>query len=283
MKKYFYYLFFCLIFSLPFLTYGDEYYFALTTGHPFNEASLDAERAGGVELKFGDKVEIVYTLIRDDTVWFKIRQDEAEVYLPDPYLVKVSESAYLNNSGNLLIGYETVDKENAISLFYTPNDLVEISEPYKANGYEDRELLLRKEAAKAFTIMIDEAENDDVNIRIISAFRDSRYQSHLYKRALDRYGLDQASVAKPGHSEHQLGTTCDLTTDEIGYDLSRGFEETVAFRWIRDHAHRYGISYSFPKYKEKITGYIYEPWHFRYWGKERWRNYIDRMGMFFTR
>jgi D-alanyl-D-alanine carboxypeptidase len=52
---------------------------------------------------------------------------------------------------------------------------------------------------------------------------------------------------------------------------------------MRDNAHRYGISYSFPKYKEKITGYIYEPWHFRYWGKERWRNYLDRMGLFFAR
>jgi LAS superfamily LD-carboxypeptidase LdcB len=283
MKKNILFLFLCALLFLPVASFGDVYYFALPSGHPFKEASVAAGIEEGVALKFGERIEIVYELDREDTVWFIAREGTFRFYLPGSFLVRNREGMLSEAGGNLPIGYEMVDKENAISLYYKPDDLVEIPEKYKADGYESREILLRREAAGAFTLMIDEAEKDGVHIRILSAFRDSRYQAYLYRRAIERYGLHQSVVAKPGHSEHQLGTTCDLTTDEIGYSLTREFEATAAFRWMRSHAYRYGISHSFPKYKERITGYIYEPWHFRYWGKERWRSYIDRMGLFFTR
>ena len=175
MKKYFLYLFLCLFLPFPSVSSGDEYYFALPTGHPFKEATLDTEVEEGVELSFGERVEIIYELNWDDTVWYRARKDGSSFYVPEPYLVRSRMSTISEESGNLLIGYEVVDKKNAIPLFYTPNDLVKIPEHYRADGYEDRDLLLRREAARAFTLMIDEAENEGVSIRILSAFRDSRY------------------------------------------------------------------------------------------------------------
>ena len=68
MNKYFLYIVLCFLLPFPSFSSEEEYYFALPAGHPFKEASFDAERAGGVALKFGERIEIVYTLVRDDTV-----------------------------------------------------------------------------------------------------------------------------------------------------------------------------------------------------------------------
>ena len=67
-----------------------------------------------------------------------------------------------------------------------------------------------------------------------------------------------------GHSEHQLGLAADLTAADVGWDLQDKFGETPEGRWLVAHAATYGFVLSYPKNMEAITGYIYEPWHFRY-------------------
>jgi D-alanyl-D-alanine carboxypeptidase len=61
------------------------------------------------------------------------------------------------------------------------------------------------------------------------------------------------------------------------------FENTAAFQWLKDHRVLYGISLSYPKYKIEVTGYIYEPWHYRYLGDNLWRRQEYNPFAFYTR
>ncbi len=70
--------------------------------------------------------------------------------------------------------------------------------------------------------------------------------------------------ADQGYSEHQLGTTVDFSSDEIGGGLT-DFQNTKAFAWLEENAHRYGFTLSYPEANEY---YIYEPWHWRFVGQE---------------
>ena len=71
--------------------------------------------------------------------------------------------------------------------------------------------------------------------------------------------------AKPGHSEHQTGLSIDVEGSNLDYDL---FAESKEFNWMKNNAHKYGFILRYPKGKEHITGFKYEPWHYRYVGKD---------------
>jgi hypothetical protein len=244
--------------------------FVLSRGIPYTTPHLNAEKVRDVSLSFAERLNVRWKLIVDGMVWYRCEKDGTDYYIPDAFLT-MSPAIFVNDGdGNIPIGSATVDIYNGLPLEYRPGDLVPVLAGYKAAGYESREMLLRREAAKVYERLIDHAERDGINIRILSAFRDAEYQSHLYERALRRKGFSQNAVAKPGHSEHQLGTACDLTSEEIDSGLSESFGDTAAFQWLRDHMTDYGIALSYPKYKIRVTGYIYEPWHYRYMGKERW-------------
>ncbi len=260
-----------------------ELYYALPKGYGYARSSFIAQNHYEVPLRFGERLQQVSSFVREDVVWYSLSRGTHSFFLPSTFVVRFEREERGFRGRNIPIGQETVDRMHPIPLFYRPDDLVPLPVEYKASGYELRTLLLREEAKEAFIRMMEDAKKQGVCIRVISAFRDASYQSNLYQRAIDRYGPVQKAVAKPGHSEHQLGTTCDLTTDEIGYALSGCFETTAAFEWLRKNAHRYGISCSYPRYKQSITGYIYEPWHFRYWGIDRWVLQNERMGLFFSR
>ncbi len=262
---------------------GGSFYYALPRGYPFMKSSFISQNDRRVLLTFAERIDMISRTVREDVVWYHMERGDHVFFLPEQFVVRIPLSSRYEENRNLVIGYESIDREHPVHLSYRPNDLVLLPERYKAEGYEGRVLQVREEAGEAFIRMIEDAENDGVCIRVLSAFRDAQYQSYLYERAIERYGPVQVAVAKPGHSEHQLGTTCDLTTDEIGYSLTGMFESTAAFEWLKRNSYRYGISHSYPKHKERVTGYIYEPWHFRYWGEDRWTSYIERMGLFFSR
>ena len=74
--------------------------------------------------------------------------------------------------------------------------------------------------------------------------------------------------AYPGTSEHQTGLCVDFITEEMGGDLTVAFEGTQAFAWLSENAHKFGFILRYPKEKESVTGYTYEPWHYRFVGRE---------------
>jgi D-alanyl-D-alanine carboxypeptidase len=158
-----------------------------------------------------------------------------------------------------------VDKQHALADDYAPSDLVSIPGDYLVPEFGG---LLRAEASNALVSMLGDAFGAGYDIRARSAYRSYSEQEATFQHWVDTVGYDEAVriSAMPGHSEHQLGTTADVTSADVGWELTEGFGETAAGQWLAANAHLYGYALSYPAGAEAVTGYAYEPWHFRYIG-----------------
>lgn len=147
---------------------------------------------------------------------------------------------------------------------FEPNDLVYPEGVINANGQP-----LREVAAIAGQNIIFDAAQDGVHMGIISAYRPYDLQVSLFNTYVARDGLEYADrySARPGHSEHQTGLVIDFD-DFTGCGLDQCFESTPAGIWLMDHAADYGFVMRYPNGYEHITGFMYEPWHYRYVGPE---------------
>jgi D-alanyl-D-alanine carboxypeptidase len=161
-----------------------------------------------------------------------------------------------------------VDKQRVLPTDYVPPDLVAVGAGLAAPGF--RGPLLRAEAAGALSRMLSAATAAGNDIRVRSAYRSYAEQERTFAYWVSVLGEAEARriSAEPGHSEHQLGTAADLTTSDVGYDLTEAFGDTPAGRWLADNAHIYGFALSYPAGAEDVTGYAYEPWHYRYIGAD---------------
>lgn len=128
---------------------------------------------------------------------------------------------------------------------------------------------LREPAARAAEAMTGAAAKAGVPVRIISAYRDYATQVALYNSYVARDGQAAADTysARPGHSEHQTGLVIDLDDHGDCY-LMACFGDTAAGAWLAEHAAEYGFIVRYPEGKEAVTGFMPEPWHFRYVGPE---------------
>ena len=114
------------------------------------------------------------------------------------------------------------------------------------------------------------AEANGTPIKIIVGYRSYLTQADLFERRVDELGASEAGsrVARPGHSEHQLGTTIDITCEASTTSTSRGAPRPTG-QWIASHAHEFGFILSYPSEASDRTCYDYEPWHLRYVGREQ--------------
>jgi D-alanyl-D-alanine carboxypeptidase len=160
-----------------------------------------------------------------------------------------------------------VDKQHALPASYAPADLAGIPGDYLAPGFGGS---LRVEARDALVEMLGAAFQAGYDVRARSAYRSYAEQQATFQYWVDTLGYEEASriSAMPGHSEHQLGTTADLSTAEVGWALTESFGGTAAGSWLAEHGHEYGFALSYPAGAESVTGYAYEPWHFRYIGRQ---------------
>ena len=137
---------------------------------------------------------------------------------------------------------------------------------------------LQTPACDAFLEMQKAAAADGVTVWMQSGYRSVKYQTGLYERKTKYYtdrGYDTATakemaaavVNPPGYSEHNCGLAADLNSPEHT-GLDEGFENTTAFRWLCEHAADYGFILRYPKGAEDKTEITYEPWHWRYVGRE---------------
>lgn len=159
------------------------------------------------------------------------------------------------------------NKQNSLGDNYEPSDLVQPN--IRLRTASEMTSQVRKEAATAFENMFADAKKDNIYLIGISGYRSHDYQATVYNNSLSTNGAEHTSkyVAKPGHSEHQTGLVMDVLSTE--YDsLDIGFENTAAFKWLYHNMSNYGFILRYPKGKENITGYQYEPWHLRYVGKD---------------
>jgi len=124
--------------------------------------------------------------------------------------------------------------------------------------------------------MFAEAEQDGIHLKLQSAYRSIEYQEGLFEKKVarvikagtpeeDAETVAASEVARPGTSEHHTGLAFDIVCDEY-QQLEPEFENTDAFKWLRENAYRFGFALRYPEGKGEITGIIYEPWHWRFVG-----------------
>ena len=154
-----------------------------------------------------------------------------------------------------------VNKKFRLPKDYIPNDLEIIN-----INYANENKMLRKEAKEAFESLSEDALKEGYKIIAVSTYRDYDYQNNLYEEYVSTSGMEYADKcsARAGHSEHQTGLAVDVMGSNNDYNL---FVDTKEFSWMKDNAYKYGFILRYPDNKEKITGFKYEPWHYRYVGK----------------
>ena len=192
-----------------------------------------------------------------------------------------------------------VNKTNALEKDYEPASLTTLT------CKTTREMELESRAAQALYAMLAEMKAAGVSdIAVTSAYRSYDYQVGTYNgwvqkemtgpisedayRVLgqeyikmnyldkkifslnleDAHKVAQSYSAMPGQSEHQTGLCVDFITSKMNGELTEAFETTSAFEWLSQNAYKFGFILRFPKEKESITGYTYEPWHYRFVGRE---------------
>ncbi len=146
---------------------------------------------------------------------------------------------------------------------YTPSQLAVVDPKYLLNGKISESI--HTNVLPFLEKMLAEANASGVDLKIVSAYRSYADQVSvktgykvLYGAGANRFSADQ------GYSEHQLGTTVDITTPALK-GLSLQFEKKPEYQWMLDNAHRFGFTLSYPK---NNTSYQFEPWHWRFVGVE---------------
>lgn len=174
---------------------------------------------------------------------------EVNIGLDNPFYSKTNEVKKYSKS-------MLVNKYNYLNKDYKPYDLVIVDNTKLSNI-----------AKNAFYELKNAAKKENLNIIAISGYRSYSYQEVLYNKYLTVDGKEKADTysARPGFSEHQTGLAVDVSNGKTSY---MNFENTNEFIWMNNNAHKYGFILRYPKGKEKITGYIYESWHYRYVGTE---------------
>jgi zinc D-Ala-D-Ala carboxypeptidase len=172
----------------------------------------------------------------------------------------------VTNGHNLLV---LVNKHRQLPRDFVPTNLVIPDVPFKIQRYDEKKQL-RDIAAKALEELFSAAKADGIELVAKSGYRSFGRQEMLYNYNVKKYGEAEAnrSSAKPGQSEHQTGLAMDVTAASVALSLTQKFGETNEGKWLAEHAAEFGFIIRYPKDREHITGYIYEPWHIRYVGVE---------------
>ena len=215
-----------------------------------NDLEKEKERVEEIEDEF-DEIEDEYDRINNAVSdLIKLGNTDEEL------LVKYSKIYFLNEN-------------------YIPSDLKTIDSQYVLGS---KPLQIHADAWPFLKDMLEDAKDDDMDLRILSAYRSFDYQGELKAHYLTVYGegANQFS-ADQGYSEHQLGTTVDFTNPTNGSSLSI-FDETDEFEWLQDNAHKYGFTLSYPK---DNAYYQYEPWHWRFVGTDLADDLYDEEQFFY--
>lgn len=192
-------------------------------------------------------------------------------------------NSYKAKNGNLSIEEIIINVGASLDYDYY-NHTREVTDPYDTlvlvnkyhilpSGIEPKNLVniegqrMEKVAADAMSKMVKDMRSDGLSIILQSGYRSEELQTTIYNKNVQNRGQERADKysARPNSSEHQTGLAMDLSTDGT---LEETFENTPQFKWLNENAHKYGFIMRYPKNKVYMTGYEYEPWHYRYVGVE---------------
>ena len=156
-----------------------------------------------------------------------------------------------------------VNRNNVLDKTYVPADLVISNSIYRDN------ILVNKKVLKMFNLMKKAALAKQFDIDIMSGYRSYEYQRKIYNKLISNMGFNYAfrHIAPPGASEHQTGLAIDICVyrDDKCY-TEHEISDFKEIKWLHKNAHRFGFILRYPDGYEELTGYNYEPWHFRYVG-----------------
>lgn len=161
-----------------------------------------------------------------------------------------------------------LDPTSALPPDYAPTDLVPVSAAGFAGAAADQ-LRIRAIVIPDLASLHDAAAREGVTMSVLSAYRSYAEQAATFAHWVGVGGYEEAlrTSARPGHSEHQLGTTVDLDGGGGAPWTDANFAQSALARWLAEHAARYGFVLSYPEGKEAATCYAYEPWQVRWVGR----------------
>ena len=239
-------------YTAPVISFSEE--LSTTVGTPIDllanvtvsdNVDLDVKVSVDGEYSFDQEGE--YTL-------YYVAKDSSGNETKNKFILKVEE----DNTMRTANGYSIV-VENGVTYI---DGVLMVNKTYSlpssyGNGLTD-------EVSKKKKKMKNAAAKDGITLSIISGYRSYSRQDTIYHNYVQRDGKSEADTysARPGHSEHQSGLAFDLNS------LESSFANTKEGKWLNEHAYQYGFILRYPKGKTNETGYVYEPWHFRYVGEE---------------
>jgi LAS superfamily LD-carboxypeptidase LdcB len=204
-----------------------------------------------------------YIVQQTDEEWMEIPFNGQTAYVtrtratrPHPFNVQ-----NIATHGNLPIGTELVNRWWGIPIDYEADDLVNIPWQFTTQ-IPGRVYQLRRDALLAFVKMRTAALQEGINLYALSPYRSGESQVTIYLNNVNA-NLAQRSSAPPGHSEHQLGTTLDLASSVGGSFISKN---GAAHLWLQAHGAEFGWRQTYKADNVDETGYIEEPWHWRFFG-----------------
>jgi len=162
-----------------------------------------------------------------------------------------------------------VNKDHPLAPAFEPKDLVVPDVPFSFEGDHPKKQMDRT-AARALETLFAEAERSGIELNAVSGYRSYETQRAIFQRNARLKGEKEANrtSAYPGESEHQTGLAMDVSAASVDNALEEAFGATKEGQWLADNVASFGFIIRYPKGKEEVTGYKYEPWHLRYVGKE---------------
>lgn len=231
----------------------------VNTNNIYSRISAIQGSKKAVQYKLNDKVTVI---AKTDTDYYKLSDGtfiHAD-YLSENETAEVTE----NESGDDYIavsktGY-TIERKNDIT--YVDGIMIANKTYSLPKSYDPG---ITNEAASALKEMQNAAAAEGLSLYVVSGYRSYKTQESVYAGWVNRDGKEQADTysSRPGHSDHQTGYSYDLNS------LEQSFADTKEGKWLAEHCAEFGFIIRYPEGKEMYTGYIYEPWHVRYIGKEK--------------
>ncbi len=181
-------------------------------------------------------------------------------YLTSEFYTHMKEA--INIDTNLIL----VNKNYYLSKDYIPKNLVFTQDLNLLVKQDTSRYYLQSDAYYALKALFTKAEKSNFIFYISNGYRSYEKQAQLYNSYLLNGGNADLYSARPGHSEHQSGLAVDITCKAADYLLTQQLQYTDEGVFIKTQAYHFGFIERYPKDKEEVTGYMYEPWHLRYVG-----------------
>lgn len=158
-----------------------------------------------------------------------------------------------------------IDTARRLPSTFAPDDLVPAADAGFAVG---EGVLVRSFLIDDLRALRQAAADNGTPVTMLAAYRSFDQQRQILDLRISEFGEEEAlrRAARPGHSEHQLGTTIDLTSEGLS-DVDQAWATSPTGQWVAANAHRFGFIITYAEGAEHLTCYTYEPWHLRYVGR----------------